>query len=257
MLPYSTQAEYEALLKEQVRIEEQASHDALLKGLQQVREAVDQGRVSDIPIGRRLIASAFEVLLPIMKEFYESRARGTAGKYQSLIRRVDVEIVTAIVLRQMLNAAIAGYHDPVKARISDVLRGIGWAVEMEALVADLKDFAPAYTEKTLKYLDDGFTSAPQHRRRTLMSASKNTGVDFEPWTSDEKIAVGRTLCSTAFETGLFRWVEVQVGKGTPTYYLSVSETVQEHLEALASDPQMHNAWVYPPCVIPPQPWTPF
>ena len=90
MLPYSTQAEYEALLKEQVRIEEQASHDALLKGLQQVREAVDQGRVSDIPIGRRLIASAFEVLLPIMKEFYDSRARGTAGKYQSLIRRVDV-----------------------------------------------------------------------------------------------------------------------------------------------------------------------
>ena len=59
MLPYSTQAEYEALLKEQVRIEEQASHDALLKGLQQVREAVDQGRVSDIPICRRLIASAF------------------------------------------------------------------------------------------------------------------------------------------------------------------------------------------------------
>ena len=257
MLPYSTQAEYEALLKEQVRIEEQASHDALLKGLQQVREAVDQGRVSDIPIGRRLIASAFEVLLPIMKEFYDSRARGTAGKYQALVRRVDVEIVTAIVLRQMLNAAIAGYHDPVKARISDVLRGIGWAVEMEALVADLKDFAPAYTEKTLKYLDDGFTSAPQHRRRTLMSASKNTGVDFEPWTSDEKIAVGRSLCSTAFETGLFRWVEVQVGKGTPTYYLSVSEAVQEHLEALASDPQMHNAWVYPPCVIPPQPWTSF
>lgn len=257
MLPYNTQEEYEVLLKEQVRLEDEAAHDALLKGLQQINSAVEQGRVDELPLGRRLLAAAYEEYYPQLVELLKERPRSLRSKYLALIRRVDPEITAAVVLREMINSAIAGYQDPIKGHIASVLRRIGWSVEMEALVSDLQDFAPAYTDKTLKYLDSGFTRSPLHRRTTLLKASKNTGIDFEPWSSDEKIAVGRMLCELAFNTGLFRWVPVQVGKGQPTYYLSVADEVQQHLETLANDPHMHNAWVLPACVIPPQPWENF
>ena len=63
-LPYSTEEEYEALLADQVRIEDAAAHNALLRGLQQIQDAVQQGRVDELPIGRRLLAAAYESLYP-------------------------------------------------------------------------------------------------------------------------------------------------------------------------------------------------
>ena len=257
-LPYSNEEEYEALLADQVRIEDAAAHNALLRGLQQIQDAVQQGRVDELPIGRRLLAAAYESLYPeIVTLCAREKCRGIFGKYMALIRRVQPDVITAVVLRQLINMAIKGYHQPLEARITNVLRGIGDAIEMEALVSDLEDFAPAYTDKTLRYLDTAFTKSVTHRRITLMHASANTGVDFEPWTAQEKIAVGRILCEQAFSTGLFRWAALSQSKGVPSYYLSVTEAVQQHLETLANDPHMHKSWVYPPCVIPPQPWENF
>ena len=175
-LPYSNEEEYEALLADQVRIEDAAAHNALLRGLQQIQDAVQQGRVDELPIGRRLLAAAYESLYPeIVTLCAREKCRGIFGKYMALIRRVQPDVITAVVLRLLINMAIKGYHQPLEARITNVLRGIGDAIEMEALVSDLEDFAPAYTDKTLRYLDTAFTKSVTHRRITLMHASAEIG----------------------------------------------------------------------------------
>lgn len=237
-----------SLLNRQIEMELAATNEGMLRGIQQMQDAFRQGRADDTGIGKRLLIRAFEDSLPLVQEALQVKSAGLGGKYRAMMRRVKPEILTVLVLRQIIAACAC----PDTVFLQDILRDIGRAIETEAMIDRLIDINPFYVDKVDTQVHAEGSRAVHHIQRKYRTGCKDIGLDLEPWTSDEKIGTGRMLLTAVYEVGLFKWIEIPSGKGKAFKAIAPTEELGKCLMQAA---EAANAIIrFPPMLVQPRPW---
>lgn len=240
------------LYQQQIDIEKQYSHESILASIKQTQDALDQGRIADTSIGRRIITKAFaDTKADLLSRMEVTGNRGVAGKYYSLIRRVDIDVAVIACIR-----AVLGFCTQEKSPIlQDVLRNLGGVIETEAMIAAIEVRNKAYLDKTVEYLQKQGTTNLRHRSRTFNAAAEALKIEWENWSALERVHVGRHMMQAIYSTGLFQFVDhiTEVRRIKPVQSLKPSEALAKHLQkALES---ARSVVRFPPMIVPPLPRT--
>ncbi|MFA1036023.1 hypothetical protein, partial [Klebsiella pneumoniae] len=132
----------------------------------------------------------------------KQKTRGIGGKYLKLLSIADPEVLVMAALRDIINACAV----PEPVSMQKVLTSIGRMVESESMLVFMQELNPAYTDKTIQYLDNTGTKSVTHRYRTFLAGSKSIQLDWEQWSQEERIGVAKLLVGCLYEaTGLFQW----------------------------------------------------
>lgn len=234
----------------QVEIELQYSHESIIASVKATQDALDKGRGADTPVGKQIVASAFNTAHAALVKSLADR-RGNRPIYKELLARANPEIVTVAALRLLFS-----YCAMAKAKtLQDVFRNLGLMVETEALIATVDDVNSGYANKTLGYLDDANTTDIYHRNRTFAVAAESLHIGWLSWSAEERIGVGRLVTQAMWTTGLFLWLERNPGDNArkSIEIIQPSEALEKHLAQVVAESK--SIVKYPPMVVPPIPWT--
>lgn len=237
------------LYERQIAIEEQYSHASILASIMQTKEAIEEGRTADTSIGKRIVARAFETAKAELERICKT-TRGSGGKYRSMIKRAEIDTVVVASLRLVLGHCV----QEKSPMLQDVCRGLGQMIETEVLIEAVVARNKVYAEKTLGYLDKSNTTSVSHRQRTFITAANALRIEWEPWSSEERISTGRLVMQALYETGLFKWEDYYEGKGRvkPVQVLRPSDVLASHLQQAVD--AARSIIRFPPMLVPPRPW---
>jgi DNA-directed RNA polymerase len=220
-------------------------------GKEMTQRAIEQGRYSELPAGRVVLARAHELAVELLKAVLETKTRGIGGKYRNLLRQIDPSVAVMTALKIMLSSSRPGEFS-MSTQVQSALTSIGRAIEAEVMISAIDKAAAPYLNRTLEYLDAGHTKSLLHRYRTLKVAADRTIGDWEPWPSEERTGVAAILFRIAMESGLFQTVDVPHKGGKLYKHLQPSEELLQHYEVLANSAK---ALLTPePMTVPPLPW---
>lgn len=238
-----------SLYQRQLELEEEYSTASLVAGQEQILSAFAQGRAADVGTGRILLAKAYQVALEEFTVFLSKPSRGLAGKYRKLLKSATPEVLVMAGIREIIN----GCANPEPQPMQSVLRSIGRVIESESMLACMEQINDRYTERTVEYLDSAGTKSVNHRYRTFLAGAKNMGMDWEQWSTDERINVAKLLLTVLYDaTGLFKWGTNQHSAGSSMYYLEASPELAKHFQEVQS--AARAIVKYPPMLIPPMAW---
>ncbi len=234
---------------EQLALEEQYSHASVIASIKQTQDALDQGRIADISVGKRLIAASFELAKAKLQSEMKNN-KGSRSAYIKLLAVPNIDVLIVGGLRIILAACTA----TKQLTLQEGCRKMGRLIEMESIVAALELANPVYTKNTLNYLDEAHTSSINHRYRTLASAANNLHINWPTWEPTVVITVGRILLTAIYETGLFTWVDNYEGRGRikAIQVMEPTEALKAHLQEAV---EASRAIVkFPPMLVPPRDW---
>lgn len=239
-----------SLYEKQVELENEYSTKSLAEGQRQVIEALAQGRVTDLGQGRILLAKAFEIALEQFSEDIKKKSTGVHGKYRTLLKQADSDVIVMAGLREIINACAS--FEPQS--MQTILRGVGKTVEAEVLLKCMTAVSPEYTAKTEQYLDTVGTKSFSHRNRTFLKGAEALRLNWISWTDAERIGVANLLISSLYEsTGLFKWVKSdQKTKGESMYFIAPSEQLAKVFDEVQN--AARAIVKYPPMLCKPDHW---
>lgn len=234
------------LYQRQIELEEAYSTDSIVASQKHVLSAFEQGRASDVGAGRILVAKAFEAAHAAYLEKLSVRQRGVLGKYMTLLREIDPEVVIMIGIRTVLNSCAS--HEVHK--MQDVMRTVGKSLETEGMLAKIMKVSAVYGKRTMQYLDSSGTVSVSHRYRTLLAGARNIGLGWDVWTPEERIGTAKIILTILYDnTGLFKWVQ---GAGD-IYIIKPEEALEKYLvDAVDGAKAIIKL---PPMLIPPTEWS--
>lgn len=236
------------LYQKQIELEEEYANQSIIESQQQVLDAYAQGRAADVGRGRILIAKAYDAALGSMRELMDSKKRvyGLNGKHIKMLRQLSAEKATMIGLRVIVGACA----DDKVHLLQAILHEIGRCIEVEILCERLAQTSEQYTKRTLEYLETSGTKAIHHRYRTFRAGAEKLGLEWNTWSSTERAAVGKLVCTVLYDTtGLFKWVR---NHDTAPFTLEPSEELHRYLmEAVEASKAVTRL---PPMLVPPEDW---
>lgn len=237
------------LYQRQIELEEKYSTMSLVAGQQQIIDAFKQGRAADVGTGRILLAKAYAASLEVFKTESAKPARGVYGKYWKLLRIASPEVLVMAGLREVIN----GCASPEPVAMQQFLRSVGRIIETESMLVSMEQVSDTYTKRTVEYLDSTGTKSVSHRYRTFKRGAENMGINWEQWSSEERIGTARLLLTVLYETtGLFRWRTDAGQAEVSMYYLTASPELEKHFGEVQSAAKA--VVKYPPMLIPPMDW---
>lgn len=235
------------LYARQVALEDEYSTSSIVAGQEAVINALQQGRIGDIGAGKLLLAKAYDASVQAFKEYLSKPTRGLGGKYKALLKIADPEVLVMAGLREVLNACAAG----VPVTLQSTLSHLGRAIESESILAFMDTVSPEYTKRTVEYLDTVGTKSVHHRYRTFLKGGERLGIQWEAWSSNERVQAARLLCTILYDnTGLFLWRKTV---DTDMYYIEPSPELKEHFQEMLESARAIVK--YPPMLIQPLEWT--
>lgn len=239
----------EDLYQRQLDLEDQYSTASLVAGQQQIIDAFKQGRASDVGTGRILLAKAFQASLEDFNTFLAKPLSGIGGKYKKLLQLAKPDILVMAGIREVIN----GCASPEPVPMQSFLRTLGRIIESESMLACMEKINTTYTDRTVEYLDSAGTKSTSHRYRTFLQGARNMGLQWEQWSTDERIGVARLLLTCLYDsTGLFQWGQNSYTSGDSMYYLEPSEILAKHFHEVQSAAKA--VVKYPPMLLPPMDW---
>lgn len=239
-----------SLYHRQIELEEAHTTASLIAGQELILNAFAQGRAADVGTGRILLAKSYEVGLEEVNKLLATRARGIGGKYKTLLKIAAPEVLVMAGLRELIN----GCANPERQPMQNVLRSVGRVIESESMLACMEKLNSRYTERTVEYLDSAGTKSVPHRYRTFLAGARNMGLEWEQWSSEERIGTAKMLLAALYEaTGLFKWGTNQYARGSSMYFLEPSEQLAKHFQEVQS--AARAVVKYPPMLLPPIEWT--
>lgn len=237
------------LYQRQIVLEEEHTTASLIAGQEQILSAFAQGRAADVGTGRILLAKSYEAGLEQFNKLLLKPTTGLGGKYKKLLKIAAPEVLVMAGIREIIN----GCANPELQPMQSVLRNLGRVIESESMLACMEQVNSRYTERTVEYLDSAGTKSVSHRYRTFLAGAQNMGMEWEQWSSDERIHTARLLVTELYEaTGLFKWTTNQYSAGDSMYYLEPSEQLAKHFQEVQN--AARAVVKYPPMLVPPMEW---
>lgn len=159
---------------------------------QKQQEAYDKKREGTAGATRKLVAHALDSMATGVEAFLKiKRKAGRGFMAKPLIKECGAEVASLITCRVVLDQVSR------KVEYHQLVRRIGNAVQEECRWKLFRKEQGPYFNKLIKKL------APLGRPvliKNLRAAMKDHGVDFKPWTIEERVRVGVTLLEMFVET---------------------------------------------------------
>lgn len=237
------------LHQRQLMLEEEYTTLSLVAGQKQVLDAFKQGRAADVGQGRILLAKSFEAAVGEFMELLSKPMKGVGGKYKRLLQIAKPDVIVMASLREVIN----GCASPEPMPMQNVLRNVGRIIESESMLECMTKVSDKYTKRTVEYLDAAGTKSVSHRYRTFLAGAKAMDLNWDAWSTEERVGVARLLLITIYEsTGLFQWSTNSYANGVSSYYLAPSDVLAKHFQEVQS--AARAVVKYPPMIVKPNEW---
>lgn len=237
------------LHQRQIELEEEYTTASLVAGQKQILDAFKQGRAADVGQGRILLAKAYEAAVGDFMDFLSKPMSGVGGKYKKLLKIAKPEVIVMAGIREVINGCASAEPMPMQ----NVLRNLGRIVESESMLECMAKVSDKYTDRTVEYLDSAGTRSVSHRYRTFLAGAKTMGLNWESWSTEERVGVGRLVLTSLYEsTGLFQWGTNSYSNGISAYYLEPSPVLAKHFQEVQSAAKA--VVKYPPMLVKPNEW---
>lgn len=241
----------ENILREREILREKTIHaEGALRALREFRQAIEQGRTADIPLGRRVILQTHEALTERIQEVLAKKARGYLGKYLCHLRKIPPEITAAICLRVLLNCV---FGSEGMRRLQYVLHKIGTAIESEILAIYIKEHKPEYMGVVMNQIKRECSTNIENIQRKFRTAAVDLGIENKYWKTNERYAVAKIVLEQAFELGLFNFTRLDSQSKSDYYGIEASETLKKFFDDVEEHLKSHIT--FPVMIAPPRPWT--
>lgn len=242
----------QALIEREIQREKMVHAEGALRALREFREAIEQGRTADIPLGRRVILQTHDALTQRLRDVISQKCRGIRAKYIGHLRRIDPEVTAAICLRVLLNCVFGS--EGVR-RLQYVLHKIGTAIESQILAVYIKEHKPQYMDVVMKQIKQEHSSSIQNIQRKFRTAALDLGIEKQYWKSTERYAVAKLVVEQAFELGLFEFNRISSGGKSDYYSIAPSDVLVNYFTDVEQHLKSHVT--FPVMLAPPRPWTDF
>lgn len=236
----------EQLAQRQAELEQEYKTRSIQRSRKLMQDAIESGRASELAPVQRIISSAFDTVAKEIEALKAQRVPGVGGKYRSLLRLVETDVLAVIGLTHCINA-VAGMHDTQRSSAQSVLSSLGRQIQSEILAVQLQVAAPGYMNRVYEYLKERHTKNSSHILKTFRASAENVHFNHEPWSNSQCISVGRLLMQCVYSTGLFKWA-AETDRSQLTY-LVPSDEMQNILEDVVLNADTVN--LKPPMLVPP------
>lgn len=219
---------YEAqLAREQVQAD-----TATAEHVKRLLEAIEGGRIDEIPAAKRIIARMFGDVRAEMEKVVNATARGPGAALRGWLRKVPLDTLTVLSMRLVLTKALRDSQDE-PATLQRICQPLGRAIEQEARVQAAYAVNPAYVDRTWDYLKDSGTKSPRHIHKTMQAVTKNVlGDTFDGYLSNtEYIQLGKHGLNACLLAGLVEQRRGTSAQGTMVTF-TVPEAIQDALRTM-------------------------
>ncbi len=239
----------EALLAEQVKLEEQMVLDGADRYMRNVNRNRERGMEDKLDYSKRIIGAKTEALANAIEEWKQAMAAGHAS-HRGIAYRYIHDMDNKVLAYLTLKAVLAGITKPRTLQMVTI--SIGTTVEDEKRLAAIRD-----TEKKSfnRIVEKASERASDNNKHYYAVRAAREVDDWEEWGKQDRLHIGMRLLDIMMQTvGL---VEVFMQKHSATtgakYIRATAETV-EWIEKRVEVAQYFRP-VFEPMVVPPKPWT--
>lgn len=235
-------------LKDQLMLEDDLVLQGVDRYLHNAKSAQDQGRGADTGYGQRLLVNLIRPVSEEIDEFCSNSAR-KFGKYKTLIKTMDTEVVAYIALKTVLNKL----H--VARTVTQVALDIGLYLEDEQRFAAFKDMNPEYYSVIMKDFNRKNTKAYRHMRNVLAVTSKKKGLKWDSWSKDMRLGVGSAILDQIVKaTDLIRIDKKKLRNNKFSFVVVATPEAVEWVESFNEYSSLLHPYTKP-CIIEPDDWS--
>lgn len=235
--------------QEQLQIEQQAHADGVSRALKELSEAIKQGRVADLPVGKQVVARAFSVASDAVAEKLMPGKAGMDRKYTKHLRNLGADLCAVIALRVVLQHTL---NTEYQSSAAEVLSKLGLALETETLIKAMKEEKPWYVDRIREQIKKQCTSNTRHISNKFRTGAKDLGITDYIWEPLERVGTARLLLSCIYPLGLFEWDKKKLKNGKSVQVIVPSEELIKHVEHYSN--HLKALVRYPVMVSPPLDW---
>ena len=235
--------------QEQLQIEQQAHADGVSRALKELSEAIKQGRVADLPVGKQVVARAFSAASEAVAEKLMPGKAGMDRKYTKHLRNLGADLCAVIALRVVLQHTL---NTEYQSSAAEVLSKLGLALETETLIKAMKEEKPWYVDKIREQIKKQCTSSTRHISNKFRTGAKDLGITDYIWEPLERVGTARLLLSCIYPLGLFEWDKKKLKNGKSVQVIVPSEELIKHVEHYSN--HLKALVRYPVMVSPPLDW---
>lgn len=236
------------LLAEQIRLEEEARARHRAGWLDNVRDAIDSGRASAVPLLQRAMVEAYPTVEAAMLDILNETTRGFGAQYRTYLREVGAKTCASLALSMAVSGATG------RTAVTQLLREMGQAMMAEVVYARAERAGKreaAYMERVRRDVNKSKSKSPNHIYNKARAASANVGVEVESLPQRALITIGKLMMRAVEPTGLVKTVRVGGSlKNRATAHFALHDDVLIMLEDWMKLPHLGIS-CYPPLIIPP------
>ena len=243
-------------IKREIEHEQNCYNNAVSKSLREYEKACEQGRLADLPVGKRFVMKALEGMTALIKAEQDKRLTGMAGKYRHFLRKLPAETIAIITLRQCLfHCFLKCTSGNFGANAPTVLIDTGKAIESEILASTLQELKPWYVSKIHAQIEHEHSRSVSNIYRKYKTAAIDVGLEWEPWNVTQRMQVGKLAVNAAWTLGLFEF-KLPTKKSSSQQRMCLRIVPSDTLVEYFDDAKEHlRAKVaFPVMLVPPADW---
>lgn len=239
-------------IKDQIALEKRMIAYGVHRYNKTVASAEEGGRAADTAHAQRLIQSFLEPVANGIDAFCAENVAVRSGKYRVLLRLVDSYKAAYFGIRCVLN------HFTKEEPLASLGLRIGTMIEDELKFTEFKKMYGKYYDAIIRDFKNKGTKSYRHMHRVLTLKANEYNVEWNSWSTADKVAVGIKVIDIILETTDMIEKTVgakkQRGKKRPPAIIKPTAACLEWVKRFNHYAEMLNPDRVP-CVIPPDPWT--
>lgn len=210
----------------EVEYEREFFNKGLARATAELDKAINQGRLPDTAIGKKVINKVFQSLHDELEENIQpKKAIGVGGKYRKHIRELGADAALMIALRIVLS--YGSQPDSHSRSLANVISKVGHAIETEIMARKLGEVKPWYSGIIQDQIKEQCVHDVGIIKAKYSTAYKHIGYDLQHWTDDERRGTATIVLTVLYNNGIFSTVR---GNRKHSSYIELSEEVHQFIK---------------------------
>lgn len=214
----------------QWKLEQEADHEAVLRFLKERADRISSGDISGDPLALNMVRAAFEKVKDSLREDAEKTARGTGAKYRQIIRGVPLDVLTGVVLTEVISLGLSYTAKGMVLSFQTMARRLGLLIVTELQIIQATAVNPLYMQRVHEDLKDRNSKSTKHRRAVYSKAySEVMGDDASlVFSNTDLIHIGKFGVDACYKAGLIT-LERYYDKGGSVVAYTLSPEVFDYI----------------------------
>jgi len=236
------------LIARQIEMEEEARRRHRQGWLDNINDAIADGRAGSVPLLHRMMVEAFPKVEAGMLAIFADQSRGYGAQYRTLMRELGAKECASLAISMAVSSAAA------EQTVVAALKGMGQAVVAEVVykrAAAAGEVQAAYMDRVRMDNRKARSKDPQHIMAKVRKSATNVGQDPLLLPQRAFITIGKLMMQTIADTGL---VVTERRGGSSSMrgaaHFVLHEDVLTTLKDWMELPRVDGG-CYPPMIVPP------